>query len=379
MLLACILAIALASAVLACQVQGPSVLTLMTNGSVSLSAHGLDILATIPTDAHDGDVLKVMVPGSRHRYEVQVPAGAKPGQVLSFTDDDSSEQKMRKELNVLATVPAIANEGDVLEVAVPGHGTQLVAVPAGVKAGQVLRFTIAQKPATRQPIVPSTNALVSAVQRSLLQGHSSEAHLARSIHRILQQSHVTHTIDQLVAKRLTKLHTQSPNARLQQIAQIASVDLGKLQSDEYQKSEISNGPTGLQKRQVITGAPIELHPVGAAMELPTPSASSVNLSHSTENAESSAPKPPDDFAPLIQGLFTNTHTHTRTHAHTHKHTHTHVYKTHKHAQSEHTHTHMSTHTRTHFLALSLAQPHTFALIFIFSWYASASIRQSRRR
>ena len=77
---------------------------------------GLKVLVPVPAVARTGDTLKVAVPGHRSR-EVQVPAGFKPGQVLSFviptklgTGMESSAKQILADSGVKATLAKLAQE-----------------------------------------------------------------------------------------------------------------------------------------------------------------------------------------------------------------------------------------------------------------------------
>ena len=76
---------------------------------------GLKVLVPVPAVARTGDTLEVAVPGHRSR-EVQVPAGFKPGQVLSFviptlgTGMESSAKQILADSGVKATLAKLAQE-----------------------------------------------------------------------------------------------------------------------------------------------------------------------------------------------------------------------------------------------------------------------------
>ena len=78
---------------------------------------GLKVLVPVPAVARSGDTLEVAVPGHRSR-EVQVPAGFKPGQVLSFviptklgTGMESSAKQILADSGVKATLAKLASTG----------------------------------------------------------------------------------------------------------------------------------------------------------------------------------------------------------------------------------------------------------------------------
>ena len=78
---------------------------------------GLEVVVPVPAVARTGDTLEVAVPGHRSR-EVQVPAGFKPGQVLSFVIPtqlrtrgmESSAKQILADSGVKATLAKLAQE-----------------------------------------------------------------------------------------------------------------------------------------------------------------------------------------------------------------------------------------------------------------------------
>ena len=104
------------------------------------SSAALTVFVKVPQYSQPGDLLDIAVPGHQER-EVEVPLGAKAGQELSFTVPSPSQQPAG--INVVFDVPASARGGDVLEIAVPGHSKKRdVVLPAGAEPGQELSFTL---------------------------------------------------------------------------------------------------------------------------------------------------------------------------------------------------------------------------------------------
>ena len=159
----------------------------------------LTVLAAIPSVARSGDVLEVDVPG-QGLHDVQVPTDAIPGEILSFHVPSlrSSEQlRQSSALRVLVTVPPAAQQGDILQVAVPGHGLRKVLVPAGVKPGQVLRFSMLasgrKSPERRSEATVPVDVTIPVALRSAISKLASGQKLAsetgkESVVQFLQQS-----------------------------------------------------------------------------------------------------------------------------------------------------------------------------------------------
>jgi hypothetical protein len=115
----------------------------------SLLERGTAVEFKVPTQAAAGEVVEVDAPGAPAQ-EVQIPAGAQPGEEVYFTIA-SSITPTRAPAHTAAEggdeevefkVPASSSPGAMLDVDVPGVGVREVELPAGARPGEELGFVV---------------------------------------------------------------------------------------------------------------------------------------------------------------------------------------------------------------------------------------------
>ena len=115
----------------------------------SLLERGTAVKFKVPIQAAAGEVVEVDAPGAPAQ-EVQIPAGAQPGEEVYFTIA-SSITPTRAPAHTTAEggdeevefkVPASSGPGAMLDVDVPGGGVREVELPAGARPGEELGFVV---------------------------------------------------------------------------------------------------------------------------------------------------------------------------------------------------------------------------------------------